>query len=206
MAQQLKKTGRAALALLAAALAACSAVGPASAPAPQVTPSQSVAQAERRLADVARERAAIEVAYADSEQVCYTRFFVTSCLDTAKEQRRSALASLRATEVEAEHYKRKAAVDERDRALAKAEQEFQAEQARLAAEPPKAPHAAEAAPSNRPAVPSERIARHEQKLKQIEADEQANAEQRAAKVRAYEQRKLESEQRQREIEAKKAGH
>jgi colicin import membrane protein len=133
-------------ALAAVLLAGCGATRPA-ALAPPVPRSQSVAEAERKLALVARERAQAEAAFAASEQLCYAKFFVNNCLDGARERRRATLSGLRAIEIEAEHFKRQSNVDARDRALAKAEQEFQAQQARMAAEAPQAKPAP--APSQR---------------------------------------------------------
>src|SRR5438105_1480713 len=96
-------------AMLGVLLAACGANRPAprEVPPPPVT---SVAQADAQLAAVARERSAIEVRFAERERYCYDKFFVTGCLDEAKERHRSALAAQRAIEVQAERFKRQAAV------------------------------------------------------------------------------------------------
>ena len=127
-----------AAALLAAALSACASVEPGPAVA-TVDPTTSVAQADARLAAVAAERAAIEARYAEREAVCYDKFFVNHCLDEAKERRRVALNAQRNIEIEAERFKRRMKVEERDREIAAAEAEYKAEEARLAAEPPPAP-------------------------------------------------------------------
>ena len=192
---------KSALIFCAAALLSAGAHAAPQAPAPL----QSVEQADRELARVARERAAIEAVFGAAEQVCYTKFWTTNCLDAAKEKRRSGLASLRVVEVEAERYKRKAAVDQRDRELAKAEQEFQEQQARIAAAPPKPPReAADTAPP-KPA-PVERAAQHGAKARPTAAQDQADAAQRAANVAAFEKKRQDAEQRQREVTAKKAEH
>jgi colicin import membrane protein len=193
----------AAAALLAAVLGACGSapqVAPETAPAP----SQSVAQANQRLASVARERAAIEARYAQREHDCYQKFLVNRCLSAAKERRRLALAAQRTIEIEAAHYKRQAAVDERDRAIAKAEKEQAAEEARLAAEPPAPPRQVSQTPPPRPAPVANRIAKHNEKLKQVEAREKANAGKRAANVAAFERRKRASAERQKEVAARLA--
>jgi hypothetical protein len=192
-------------AVLATLLAACASPEPAphEVPAP---PATSVAQADQQLASVARERAAIEARYAERERVCYDKFFVNNCLDEAKERRRSALAAQRAIEVQAERFKRQAAVDERDRKLAEAQKRYEEEEARLAAQPPKpSPEAArEAAPPPRkPSAPG-RVAQRDAKLKAEQAQEAADAEKRARNVRAYERRKAESEERQRSVAERKA--
>ena len=83
-----------------------------------VASTHSVTEADARLAGVARQRAAVEAKFSDSERSCYTQFFVNHCLDQAKEKRRAALTSLRAIEVEASHFKRADAVAKRDQVLA----------------------------------------------------------------------------------------
>ena len=172
-------------------------------PAPPAQKSQSVADADRKLAQVAGERTQAEAAFAASEQLCYKKFLVNRCLDSAREKRRGTLAALRAIEIEAEHFKRKAAVEQRDREIAEAEQKFQAEDARRAAEE-RAPRAEAAEPAPKSgASAASRTAEHASKEKQRAEQDKAGAAKRAANVQAYEKRKRESEQRQREIEEKK---
>ena len=185
-------------ALLCTLLAACAGneVVRQDAPPPSVT---SVAEADRQLVAVAHERAGIEARYIERERVCYDKFFVTRCLDEAKEHRRTALSSQRAIEVQAQRFKRQALVDERDRQLAEAEKRYEAQEAKLAAEPPK-PTAApkpEAAPrqSTVPARTAERNAR----LKAERDKEAADAGKRAANVQALEARKAESARRQQRV-------
>lgn len=169
----------------------------ASGPAP--TPTTSVEQADQRLAAVTAERAAIEARFVERERVCYQKFFVTRCLDEAKERRRSALAAQRSIEIEAEHFKRKAKVEERDRAMAEAEARYREEEARMAAQPPAAPRQPTEEPPPRPSPVAERIARHNAQLKKAQTQEQAEAARRQANVRDYEARKRESEERQRKV-------
>jgi predicted small lipoprotein YifL len=190
-------------ALLSLLLAACGTNGPAprEAPPPPVT---SVAQADQQLAAVARERAGIEARFAERERVCYDKFFVTSCLDEAKERRRSALAAQRAIEVQAERFKRQAVVDERDRKLAEADKKYREEEARMAAEPPKPAREVEAAPAPRAPTAPGRIAERDAKLKAAKDKEVAGASKRAQNVRDYERRKAESDERQRDVARKKA--
>ncbi|WP_426102450.1 hypothetical protein [Massilia sp. TSP1-1-2] len=195
------------LALLAAlaSLGACTTALLPPAVAPLVAPSASVAQASRRLDEVARERAAAESVFAASEQLCYAKFFVNNCLDAVKEKRRSRLAVLRAIEVEAERYKRQAAVDQRDRDVAQSVKEFEQGEARMAAQPASAPRVApeRTAPAPR-AMLKDRSAEHAAKQAERVAQQQAEAPQRAANARAFEERRLKAEQRKREIEAKLA--
>ena len=205
------RTGAAALAC--AALAACSTV----LLPPNVTPvaplSHSVEQADQSLAEAKKERAAIEAAFAASEQVCAKRFFVNNCLEQAREKRRGGLAAVRAVEIEAEYFKRKSSADERDRALAaaqsdealraaeraaNAEKEAAAAAAARAAEPP-------APPSIKPGLtPAPRKAQYDAKMKRLAEQERADAPKRAAKAEAFERKKEESARRQREVARKKA--
>ncbi len=179
---------------------------------PVVAPTTSVAEAQRKLASVEAQTSAIEAEFAASEQECYTKFFVNNCLDKAKEKRRGALAYQKAIDVEAQYFRRKAAADERDREVAKAVKEFEADEARAAAMAPP-PVTAPAAKPPKPgrATLQDRRASQEVKLAERAARERAEAPQRAAAVKEYEQRRVESEQRQREVaerladrEAKKA--
>jgi colicin import membrane protein len=189
--------------LVLAALAGCGTAPEASMAPPPVTV-HSVAQADQHLAAVAVERAAIEARFAEREQVCYQKFFVNHCLDEAKERRRSALAAQRALEIEAERFKRQAKVDERDRALAKADAEYKVEEARLAAEPAPAPHEVTEAPPPRPGTLAEREARHKQREQGIAARDRMEAPERAANVESYKKRKAESEERQRLVKERLA--
>jgi len=184
-------------------LAACGTGRPApqEAPPPPVT---SVAQADQQLAAVARERVAIEVRFAERERVCYDKFFVTSCLDEAKERHRNALAAQRAIEVQANRFKRQAAVDERDRKLAEADQHYREEEARMAAEPPKPAPVVQPAPPPRASTVPARVAARDARLKAEQAKAAAEAPKRAQNVRDYERRKAESEQRQKDVERRKA--
>jgi colicin import membrane protein len=176
---------------------------------PNVTPvvpaSTSVAQATRKLEAVAKERAAIEAAYAASESVCYTKFFVNNCLDAAKERRRNLLAVQAAIEDEAQYYRRKADVEERDREVAKAVKEFEIEEARAAAAPPPPPRAEAKAPAVIPkATLAARSAKRAEKEARRAAEEAADAPKRAANAKAYEERKRKAEERQKKVAEKLA--
>ena len=185
--------------------AACASQGPAVVATP-AAPTTSVAQADERLAAVAAERAAIEARYAEREAVCYDKFFVNNCLDEAKERRRLALAAQRAIEVEAEYFKRKHTVEERDKAIAEAEAKFQAEEAATAAQPPAPPKTIAPVPPPRRSTVPDRIARRNARAAQEAAAEPANAAARAANVAAFEEKRRKSEERQREVAQRKADH
>jgi hypothetical protein len=186
-----------------AVLAACSSA-PEVSNVPSLAPSGSVAQANQRLAAVARERAAIEARFAERERVCYDKFFVNHCLDEAKERRRSALAAQRAIEIEASHYLREAKVEERERAMAEAEAQYKVEEEALATRPAPVPRSVTETPPPRPSQATGRIARHNAKVQEAAAKEQAEAAKRAANVEAYNKRKAEAEERQRIVAKRKA--
>ena len=205
--------------LLTAALAGCGGAKPQHNDA-LAAPSQSVLEADARLARVALDRPRAEAAFAAAEQHCYTTFMVNNCLDKAREQRRESLSRLRAIEIEAERFLRQAKVEERDRALAKAAAQFQAEQAEQAAQaaqtaqsemaaapPTRAAQPAlrplAAAESAKPGVARQKAAAQAAKLNNRAAEDRAGAARRAANVQAFEQRKRNAQQRQQEIEQKK---
>lgn len=166
---------------------------------------QTVEQANAALVKVAQDRAAITDEYAASERECSARFFVTNCLDKAKEKRRAALAEVRVREVDAEHFKRADSVAKRDADLADRARKDADEAMLRSTQPPKAPkeeHEA-AKPSSGPRL-AEREAQHDAKLKRQQAEDAANAAKRSANVAAFERKQAESERRQKEVARKKA--
>ena len=184
------------------AMLALAAMGTASVAAAALPPTRSVPEADARLADVATRRNAVEAAFADSERICYTRFFATNCIDKAKEQRRTALAGLRAIEIEASHFKRADAVEQRDRALAVQADKDAADAVRRVALPPKPVPAA--APVRPGAAATPRQAEHDAKIRRQQAQEAADAGKRAANVAAFEKKQLDAAERQRRVAAKQA--
>jgi colicin import membrane protein len=173
--------------------------------APRVPQSHSVEQADATLAQVARDRAKVNEEFAASERVCYTKFFVNSCLDDAKEKRRAALSQLRAVEVEASHYKRQDSVDRRDAELAERVRKDAQEQALRAQQEPKAAKVADDTPRAAPGGPSvaERQAQYDAKVQRRQAEDAASAGKRAANVAAFEKKRADSLKRQAAIGKKK---
>ncbi|MEA5098885.1 MAG: hypothetical protein VB032_10180, partial [Burkholderiaceae bacterium] len=91
--------------------------------------------ADRAIKDVKQERAAIEARFKHEERMCYqNEFFANRCRNQAKERRRLALAETRSVQIEANQYKRHAAVDKRDEAMAKKNAGEPADQRKRAAE------------------------------------------------------------------------
>jgi hypothetical protein len=195
-----------AVAVLAAALALAM---PAHAQAPErgqtasvVPQSHSVAEADATLARVERERAAANNEYAASEAICYDKFFVTNCLDEAKEKRRAVLAQLRALEVEAEHFKRADSVARRDAELAERTRKDDEELARRQALPAKPVKDVENTPPKTPPKGrkiADREADHAARMKREAAATAAEADRRAASAARFEQKKIDSERRQAEV-------
>jgi colicin import membrane protein len=179
---------------------------------------QSVETADKVLEDAEKERARADAKFAADERACYPKFFVTSCIDAAKEERRRTLAQVQQVEVEANAFKRRARVAERDRALA--------EKAPLAApiiKPPKKaktgePEASESEPAktentdrsgeSRRTGPApetrDRVAEHNARLEKLQEREAADAQKRAENVAAFERKARKAEERQREVAARKA--
>ncbi|WP_229219301.1 hypothetical protein [Duganella sp. BJB1802] len=195
----------AALAALAALAAPVQAQTPEPAAAPQ--PTHSVEQANATLQQVAKDRAAVNDEFAASERVCYDKFFVNYCMDKAKEKRRAALAKLRATEVEAEHFKRADSVEKRDADLAVRARKDAEEEAQRAAMPPKEAKVVDDTPrpapnAGKPVV--DREAEHAAKVQRQAAQDAADAGKRAANVQAFENKQAESEKRKVQVAKKKA--
>ena len=178
-------------------------------------PAQSIASvltADAALADIKVARTDIESDYRAEELGCRPAFFMTRCLDAAKEKRRAALALIRPVEIEADAFKRRERVEARDRALdekkAKADREAVAEQNladthELAGET--APAASAKARDRKtavrsPATPHPVRAPHVPKPLTPSIDAAGEARNAAS----YDRKALESAQRQRDIAAKKA--
>ncbi|MYN04808.1 hypothetical protein GTP41_22185 [Pseudoduganella sp. DS3] len=179
---------------------------PATIGAPRIPQTHSLEQADARLLQVKQDREAVEAEYAASEQRCGEKFFVNACLDKAKEQRRLRLAELRSVEVEASQYKRRLAVELRDRELEDRAQKDAAEAADNAAQPKPAKPDPDSKPGPKPAAVSleQRQAEHDARERARAAKAAQEAPQRAAKVEAFERKKAAAEKRQAEIKAKLA--
>lgn len=167
---------------------------------------KSVETAERALADVGREREAVKLRFAEDERACYARFFVASCLEDAKERRRSALERLRNIENEANLYERQTRVQERDKALAEkraqdtaAEADWQRNSKAATIKPKPIAPLREPDPDQ-----VDRAARHERRMKELQAEEAANAQKRAENIAAYEKKVEEAREHKKEVEKKKA--
>lgn len=173
--------------------------------------------ADQALADAALERTAVEQRYASEQRECYSRFFATACMEDAKERRRKALAEVRAVEVEANEFKRKARLTERDRALAERlagsdAKRIENEKRMRETESNSSQKQEDSVPSTTAAQTSshssmntsQRVVRQEAKMRRIRAEESAKAAKRAENVTAYEKKQREAREHQKAVEKRKA--
>ncbi|WP_226935832.1 hypothetical protein [Janthinobacterium sp. GW458P] len=190
---------------LALALSACAHQGSAALDevgVPQVPATLSIDEADAKLKLAASEREAAEDEYAAREQECYSKFFVNSCLDKAKEKRRLILVRLRAIEAEANHFKRAESVRLRDIDLARTQEDARLDAEQRAAALPKPVKVV--APEPEPPKPqgksvAEREAEHAAKVKKQAADDAAEAPRRAAREAAFARKQAEAAARQKRV-------
>lgn len=177
---------------------------------------RSVPEADAALSEAAAERSEIEARYVVEEQACHPNFFTTSCIQKAKDRRRIALAALRAIEIEANAFKRKARVAERDQALVerleKDERQRQERESRVPAAEP-APAAVNIEEPVQKAQPTNDLATEKTlpreksqppAVKRQIAEDPISAEKRAANIAAYEKKKREALERQQKVAQRKA--
>ena len=81
----------------------------------------SVQVAQAALADVDSARRETEQRFSSQRAECFEKFFTSSCLADAKEERRAALHNIRKVEVEANAFLRKERANERERVIAERE-------------------------------------------------------------------------------------
>jgi hypothetical protein len=140
--------------------------------------------ADTALEEVLKERAMVEARFRNQEQACQTRFFVTSCVDSAGEGRREALIPLRKVEVEANLYKRQQ----------RAQQHDEAHKRRLA----------EAEIRKKSAVFIDRQSQHEARLEELRQRNVGEEKKRTENLAAYEEKLRAFQARQAEHEREKA--
>ncbi|GAB3537368.1 hypothetical protein GCM10027343_00280 [Noviherbaspirillum agri] len=168
--------------------------------------------ADAALADVGRERDAVEARFSAEEQACHPKFFATSCVEQAKERRRQALAKLRKVELEANAFKRQDRAQERDKALAERQEQAEAdrlERERALREKPAESkgvpqHEKRITERSAPAIFPDRVAEHEAKMQRLQQEELAGEKRRAEKVADYEKKVKAAQERQRKVAERKA--
>jgi len=176
---------------------------------------QSDKQADEALKQVQVARAKVAVEFAKDERLCRVKFFATACISEAKDQRRRALASVKNIELEANQYKRRSRVTERDKALAEKRAtddaaapglEHHEDEAKTPADSSSNPSVATGADdkkNSRVAASGNRIAQHQAKLKNLQAKELADSAKRAKNIAAYQKKIQDAEERQKYIAEKK---
>ncbi|AKZ65300.1 hypothetical protein F506_10855 [Herbaspirillum hiltneri N3] len=179
---------------------------------------RSTDEADKILAEADKERLIIEDQYIAEQRDCYKRFFVTACLDGAKERNRVAGKQVRDVEVEANTYKRQAKADDRDKSLAEQRVKDEQDSARRAADQ-KERDAAAARKVQESAAKQEqvkqrelqsegkedaRVKAHEAQMRQKQAADAAKAPQREANEKAYQEKVKAAEVHRKEVEANKA--
>lgn len=175
---------------------------------------QSTEKANEALKDVSAARTKLDARLAAEEQVCYPKFFTTSCLNKAAERKRLDLLSVRAIEIEANAYIRHARVEKRDRKLEEAARERNAKNAvdpilvqpKPAAGDPTAEVSGteEAKRKARAEAYVKKNEDHAKRQQELQQKEQSGAAERAANVEKYEEKQKEAEKRQKEIAERKA--
>jgi colicin import membrane protein len=200
-----------------AAVMVCALSAAASAAEPVQAPKvDSVEMADQVLEDAKESRNQIEKKFLAEKLACADKFFASACEDEARERRRSALVPVRGREVEANAFKRRLRTAERDDALVeknmnsgpvgKPRKEAAPKEERKPVNDTSGGNStAEAVDQARLTQVgySEREQRHEEKLKRHQAEEDAAAGRRAARVLAYEKKAKEAEARQKEIALRK---
>lgn len=188
---------------------------------------QSDEAANAALKDVKEAREKIGARFEAEQQLCYPKFFTTSCLNKATERQRLDLQAVKKIEVEANAYIRHARVEKRDRKL---EEKAQERAAKNKVDPilmPPKPEEIPAVtpPSTAPAsvpVPAatdsgtdpkrkqkaeayeKKVSEHEKRRQEYEQKQQAGAAERAANVEKYDAKQQESVERQRKVAERKA--
>ena len=179
---------------------------------------QTVESADSILIEADKERQVINDQYIDDQRACYHRFFVSSCLEDAKERNRVAVKQVRDVEVEANAYKRQAKADDRDKSLAEQHANDEKEAARRAQDQKEKAAASqrkieESMAKQKQVADREsqaegqadlRVKAHEAQVRKTQAEEAAKAPQRAANEQAYKEKVKQAEAHRKEVEAKKA--
>ncbi|MBF6989729.1 MULTISPECIES: hypothetical protein [Cupriavidus] len=143
--------------------------------------------AERKA--IGDSRAWTNYRFSAAEHECYSKFFVNSCIDKAKEVQREELQVLRKRELEVGEAERAHRAAERDREQALRRAEFEASQ----------PQRAASEQSSRAAFEKKQ---QEQQLR--DAQRQGEAPQRAANAQAYQQKQSDYDAKMKEAQQKGA--
>lgn len=177
----------------------------------------SIEAADEALTAVGKERAIIEARYIEEQRLCYRKFFVSSCLEGAKDRNRMRTKQMREVEVSANVYKRQAKADERDKFLGeqrikdeqdavrrtKDQQDKAAISERKEQERADKQHAVSAREAQTAGRGDERVKAHQAKLRSAEAAATAEAPQRAINIQIYQEKVKAAELHRQDVEGKK---
>jgi hypothetical protein len=174
--------------------------------------------ADEALQAAGKQRTMLTDRYIEDQRDCYQKFFVSSCLEDAKERNRVSIKEVREVEAAANAYKRQAKADDRDHSLN--EQRLKDEQdAVRRAKDQKSRTASvvrkstDGAAKQRTVAEREaqaqghaddRVLAHQAKRRSEQAAEAAKAPQRAANERAYKEKAVAAEAHRKDVAAKKA--
>lgn len=176
----------------------------------------SVERADEVIRDMTRQRAGVAAQYAKDQQECSSVFFMTRCLDAARERRRAGLAQLREPEIEANAFKRRARVVERDQALEvkrlKSDQDAASDQHGMTIRDPRqqgskpdgAVAGAERVAKRPPEMRPERISANKQTKQTAPLTAPVSPAKQASNMISFDKKAAESSERQRVIAEKKA--
>jgi len=165
-----------------------------------------------------KEHAKLDYDYIDDQRACYSKFFVSYCLDNAKDHHRILSKQVREVEAVANVYKRQTKADERDKSLneqrIKDEQDagrrLQDQQSKAAATARQLQDSAvkQQTVNTRESLSvgheNDRVALHDAKIRADDAAEAAKAPQRVANEQAYKEKVKAAEVHRLDVEAKKA--
>lgn len=179
---------------------------------------QSIETADAVLLQASKERVLLGDRYIDDQRACFKKFFVSSCLEDAKERNRISIKQVREVEVVANEFKRQSKADDRDKSLSeqriKDEQDAirraKSQKDKLASSVRKTKDSAvkQQSVSEREAQAAghadDRVRAHQAKVQSDAAAEAAKAPQRAANEQAYKEKAKAAEAHRRDVAAKKA--
>lgn len=179
---------------------------------------QSTETADAVLLQASKERTMLGDRYIDDQRDCFKKFFVSSCLEDAKERNRISLKQVREVEVAADEFKRQSKADDRDKSLseqrikdeqdairrAKDQKDKQASSARKTKDSAVKQRSVSERETQAAGHADDRVKAHQAKVQSDAAAEAAKAPQRAANEKAYKEKVKAAEAHRLDVAAKKA--
>jgi colicin import membrane protein len=179
---------------------------------------ESIATADAVLLQASKERVLLGDRYIDDQRACFKKFFVSSCLEDAKERNRISIKQVREVEVVANEFKRQSKADDRDKSLseqrikdeqdairrARDQKDKQASSARKVKDGAIKQHSVSEREAQAAGHADDRVRAHQAKVQSDAAAEAAKAPQRAANEQAYKEKAKAAEAHRRDVAEKKA--